>query len=93
MSEIRTRQDIERQVAEDNARLAQMADDDIDYSDIPPTRDWTGAVRGKYYRPVKDQVTLRIDRDVLAWFRATEEKYQTAINAALREHMRRNRKA
>jgi uncharacterized protein (DUF4415 family) len=80
-------------IAEDNARLAEMTDEDIDYSDIPPTTDWTGAVRGKYYRPVKDRVTLRIDRDVLAWFRSTEEKYQTAINAALREHMERHRKA
>jgi len=93
MSEGRTSQEVERLIAEDNARLAQMSDHDIDYSDIPPTADWTGAVRGKFYRPVKDQVTLRLDRDVLAWFRATEEKYQTAINAALREHMERNRRA
>ncbi len=93
MRERRTSLEIERMIAEDNARLAEMTDEDIDYSDIPPTTDWTGAVRGKYYRPVKDRVTLRIDRDVLAWFRSTEEKYQTAINAALREHMERHRKA
>lgn len=92
MSDGRTSQDIDRLIAEDNARLAKMSDEDIDYSDIPPIRDFSGAVRGKFYRPVKDQVTLRIDRDVLAWFRHTEEKYQTAINAALREHMARHRK-
>lgn len=67
-----------------------IRDEDIDLSDMPET-DFSHGVRGKFYRPVKDQVTLRIDRDVLAWFKATEEKYQTAINAALREHMERRR--
>lgn len=93
MSSERTPKEIDRLVAEDMARLAKMSDEDIDYSDIPAIRDFSGAVRGKFYRPVKDQVTLRIDRDVLAWFRHTEEKYQTAINAALREHVERHRKA
>ncbi len=84
-----------RSLAEAEAAIAAIRDEDIDLSDIPEwtAEDWTGAVRGKFYRPVKDQVTLRLDRDVLAWFRATEEKYQTAINAALREHMERNRRA
>ena len=36
----------------------------------------------------KEQVTLRIDADVLAWFRAGGNKYQTRINAALREYIR-----
>lgn len=70
-----------------------MSDDDIDFSDIPPTTDWTGAVRGKFYRPPEGQVMLPIDRDVLAWFRATEENYQTAINAALRKHMEHHRRS
>lgn len=91
MRERRTNQEVERLIAEDNARLAQMSDDDIDYSDIPPTTNWTGAVRGKFYRPVEGQVMLPIDLDVLAWFQSTEEKYQVAINAVLREHMERHR--
>jgi uncharacterized protein (DUF4415 family) len=93
MSEGLTKRDIERRIAEDEARLAAMKDEDIDYSDIPPIRDWSGAVRGKFYRPVKEQVTLRIDADLLAWFRQHEDKYQTAINSALREHVERQRQA
>jgi hypothetical protein len=35
------------------AALAEMSDEDIDFSDIPETKDedWVGAVRGKFYRP------------------------------------------
>ncbi len=70
-----------------------MSDEDIDLSDIPETtpEQWAQAERGKFYRPVKDQVTLRLDRDVLHWFKLSHEQYQTAINAALREHMERHR--
>ena len=74
-------------------RLAAMRDEDIDTSDIPEVTDWSGATVGKFYRPVKKQVTLRIDADVLAWFKAQGGKYQTALNAALRQHMLRARKA
>ena len=73
-------------------RLVAMPDDEIDFSDIPEQLDWSGAVRGKFYRPVKQQVTLRIDADVLAWFKAQGGKYQTALNAALREHVARARR-
>jgi uncharacterized protein (DUF4415 family) len=67
------------------AALAAMRDEDIDFSDIPEVLDWSGAVRGKFYRPVKQQVTLRLDADVLHWFKANGGRgYQTRINAALR---------
>jgi uncharacterized protein (DUF4415 family) len=72
--------------------MDSIADEDIDFSDIPEVTDFTGWERGRFYRPVKDQVTLRIDRDVLTWFKASNEKYQTAINAALRKHMEREAK-
>jgi hypothetical protein len=49
-------------------------------------------VRGKFYRPVKQQVTLRIDADVLAWFKARGGKYQSAIHATLRAHVGREMK-
>jgi uncharacterized protein (DUF4415 family) len=68
-------------------RLAEMPKEDVDFSDIPERLDWSGAVVGKFYRPVKQQVTLRIDADVLAWFKLQGGKYQTALNAELREHM------
>ena len=73
--------------------LDELADEDIDLSDNPETTDWTGAVRGKFYRPVKQQITLRIDADVIAWFRAQTPNgrgYQTSINRALREHVQRS---
>jgi len=73
--------------------LAKMADEDIDTSDVPEVEDFTEAVRGRFYRPVKQQVTLRIDTDLLAWFRSLGGKYQTRMNAALREYMDSHRKA
>jgi uncharacterized protein (DUF4415 family) len=67
--------------------LAAMPDDSIDTSDMPEVTDFTGWVRGKFYRPVKKQVTLRLDADLIDWFKAQQggaRGYQTAINAALR---------
>lgn len=81
-----TSEAMERRSAE-LAALEAMSDDDIDYSDIPQQLDWTGAVRGKFYRPEKQAVTIRLDSDVVAWFKAAEPKYQTAVNRVLREYM------
>lgn len=64
-----------------------MSDAEIDTSDIPETVDWRGAERGRFYRPVKQVVTIRLDADVVAWFKARDRKYQTAVNHALREYM------
>ena len=74
-------------------RLIKMADEDIDTSELPEVDDFTDAVRGRFYRPVKQQITLRLDADLLAWFRSQGGKYQTRINAALREYMESHRKA
>jgi len=71
--------------------LAGMPDADIDTVDIPEVTDWAGSTRGALYWPVKKQVTIRLDADVLAWFQAQEERgYQTRINAALREDIIRH---
>ena len=75
------------------ARLAEMKDEDIDFSDIPPLTEKFWANAGRFrdrhlYRPVKKQVTLRLDADLIAWFKAKQggaRGYQTAINAALRK--------
>ena len=67
--------------------LSTLPDEDIDTSDMPEVTDWRGAVRGKFYRPVKKPISIRIDVDVLAWFRSRGEKYQSRINEALREYM------
>ena len=78
--------------------LATLPDDEIDTSDAPELLDWSGAKRGLFYRPVKQQLTLRLDADVVAWFKnqkTSDEWYQTRINRALREyvqeHARRRR--
>jgi len=60
--------------------------------DAPEITDWKKAVVGKFYRPVKKQVTVRIDADVLEWFRLSAKKYQTLINAACREYMAHHQK-
>ena len=75
--------------------LAAMPDSAIDTSDAPEVRDWSGAERGLFYRPVKQQLTLRLDADVVAWFKAHAKSgkgYQTRINKALREYVEEKRK-
>ncbi len=75
-------------------RLAGRPDREIDLSDIPETRELpSDAVIGKFYRPRKASITIRIDADVLAWLKASGEGYQTRINEYLRKLMRRSRKA
>lgn len=75
------------QRARELERLAAIPDSDIDTSDIPEVTDWRGAEVGRFYRPVKKQVTLRIDADVLDWFKAQGGKYQSEINRVLRSHV------
>ncbi len=72
-------------------RLAELPDEAIDTSDIPMTTDWSNAVVGKYYKPVKKQVTLRLDADMLDWFKSQKGKYQTNINNILRRYMESQR--
>jgi uncharacterized protein (DUF4415 family) len=71
------------------AALAALPDGKIDYSDIPPLteRFWENAVRNPFYRPVKQQLTVRLDADVVAWLRRQGEGYQTRLNAFLRSAM------
>ena len=83
-----SREFTKRQKAEIKA-LAALPDERIDTSDIPEVLDWSGARRGALYRPLKQQVTLRLDADVVAWFKANVpggRGYQTEINRVLREH-------
>ena len=71
--------------------LAALPDEQIDTSDIPEIRDWSGARRNLLYRPVKQQITLRLDADVVIWFKRRVpggRGYQTEINRALREYVR-----
>jgi uncharacterized protein (DUF4415 family) len=74
--------------------LAALPDREIDTREMPEIVDWSGARRGLFYRPVKRQITLRIDADVIEWFRSRArrgEGYQTNINRALRDYIKQNR--
>jgi uncharacterized protein (DUF4415 family) len=67
--------------------LKRMKDEDIDFTDIPEKTDWSKAVVGKFYRPIKKSLTIRIDADVLAWVKKQGKGYQTRINSYLRQAM------
>jgi uncharacterized protein (DUF4415 family) len=75
--------------------LAAMPDELIDYSDIPPLDEnfWKNAIQNPYYKPVKKQLTVRLDADLIAWLRNAGKGYQTRINSILREQMLRERVA
>lgn len=60
---------------------------DISDEDAPEIKNWRKSVVGKFYRPIKKQITIRIDSDVLDWFKHATAKYQTLINLACREYM------
>jgi len=69
--------------------LAARPDSEIDTSDAPELTDeqFKNAKRGHFYRPVKRQITARVDADVLEWLKAQGKGYQSRINAILRREM------
>jgi uncharacterized protein (DUF4415 family) len=72
-------------------RVAALPDSQINYSDAPEGAPRASDIQvGRFYRPVKQLVSLRVDADVLAWFRAHGKKYQTYMNEVLRREMRTN---
>jgi uncharacterized protein (DUF4415 family) len=82
------RSSVSKKEREELARLKALPESEIDTDDIPeaPVENWKLARRGESYRPVKRPVTIRLDADVVAWFKEhTEGKgYQTEINRVLR---------
>lgn len=76
-------------VRKELAMLSDKPESDIDFSDIPATtgNDWQGAARGKFYRPIKQQLTVRIDVDVLEWLKSQGKGYQSRLNDILRAAM------
>jgi uncharacterized protein (DUF4415 family) len=75
----------------DYERLDAMKDEDIDFSEIPPITDEMFA-RGVAFPPLsvrepKEELTLRVDRDVAEWYRDQGEGYQVLINFLLRRYM------
>jgi uncharacterized protein (DUF4415 family) len=71
------------------AALAELPDQAIDTFDQPETDDWSAAERRRSYGPLKRSITIRLDADVIDWFRRREPKYHTVINHLLRQHMLR----
>jgi len=68
------------------AAAAVISDEKIDYSDAPFLPDAVWEKVGKI-PPTKTQITLRIDTDIVDFFRHTGKRYQTRINAVLRGYV------
>lgn len=83
---------VSKKQAKELAALARMPDEKIDLTDAPEVRNWRGAVVGKFYRPIKRPVTIRVDADVLAWLKREGRGYQTRINKLLRAAMEGKRR-
>jgi len=73
------------------ATLEAMPEDAVDTREMPEVRDWSGAERGRFYRPLKRQITLRLDADVVDFFERGGKGYQTRINEALRVWVEQHR--
>ena len=76
---------------EDIEAIRNLPDEAIDTSDAPEVLDWSKAKRGVLYRPVKNEVTLILDKYVIEWFDSTHcdaGERDEAINAVLMEHIR-----
>ncbi len=69
--------------------LAARPESEIDLSDAPEMtgEQWRRAERAHFYRPVKRQITARVDADVLDWLKSYGKGYQSRINAILRREM------
>ncbi|MFZ1108354.1 MAG: BrnA antitoxin family protein [Rhodomicrobium sp.] len=84
---------VRKLTAEEKAALEALSGHpDLTDPDAPEVVAWDGAARGGLYRPLKRPVTMRLDADVLEWFRARHAKgYQTKINAILRDYIAQRR--
>lgn len=70
------------------ARLAARPDSRTDFSDAPEFQPRASDIQfGRFFRPVKQLVSIRVDADVLAWYRGRGKKYQTYMNEVLRREM------
>ena len=73
--------------------LYQNRDRSLDRGEVPqlPPGQWAKGVVGKYYRPLKTQISFRVDNDVLDWLKSKGAGHLSRINAILREQMERDR--
>ena len=73
-----------KSIKSDLARIDRLKDVEIDYSDIPPLDKSFLRKATTAWPPVKKQLTIRLDEDVLKWIRGDGKGYQTRINRILR---------
>ncbi len=78
---------LSREQRRDIAAIAAKKEESIDLSEMPEVVDWSGAEMGKFYRPPKKSVTMRLDQDVLDWLKGYGKGYQTRVNSLLRHAM------
>lgn len=76
-----------KSITSDLNRVDRMNDADIDYSDIPPLGKSFFTKATVAWPPVKKQLTIRLDADVLEWLKAGRRGYQTRVNHILRVAM------
>ncbi len=76
-----------KSIKSDLARLNRVKDSDIDYSDIPPLGNEFFEKATVAWPPAKQQLTIRLDVDVLNWLKVNGRGYQTRINRILRAAM------
>ncbi len=77
-------------ISERTRELYEQRDKALDNSEFPPVHPdkWAGAMRREeYFRPVKKQITIRVDADVLAWLKSRGGGHLTRINEILRKTM------
>lgn len=75
------------------AAVAARRDADIDVTEMPEVVDWSRAEIGRFYRPAKKPVTMRLDQDVVEWLKSYGRGYQTRANSLLRHAMESAREA
>ena len=73
--------------------LAKMREEEIDTTDIPEIVRTSPALVGKFYRPIKQSITVRLDADVIAWLKSSGRGYQTRANKMLRSLMEKQHQA
>lgn len=72
--------------------LAAMPENEIDTTEMPAITDWSEAVRGSFFKPIKRPLSLRVDADVIDWFQRQGSGYQTRMNSALREYVEQHQR-
>lgn len=87
-----SKKDLKRKSETDWDRLDSMRDEDIDLSDIPEMREEFFKNATLVMPERKSSVTLRLDREVIEWFKSQGKGYQTRMNAVLKAYVKAQRK-